>query len=113
MNFNALSNVAFGDQDSLGEMLFENNLQHHLFRDTFLDQGVSVPAFPLGDVDIDNLDDWLLAHQNEHQAFAGLLELNNPINLLDVDWNQSEEFYDWLASHLFAHQQVAASLGLT
>jgi hypothetical protein len=70
-------------------------------------------VFPLIDIDIDNIDDWLLAHQVEHQAYAGLLGLNNPFNLLDVDVNKEEDWYDWVASHLYIHQQIVASLNLT
>ena len=112
MNMATLSIVKFGDKDSLGEMLFENGLQHKLFWDTFADSGILQPAYPLIDADLDNLDDWLLAHQVEHQAFATLLNLNNPFNLLDVDFNNEEDFYDWIASHLYIHQQIAAGLGL-
>jgi hypothetical protein len=113
MDMETLSIVKFGDKDSLGEFLFENGLQHKLFQQTFMGQGIPVPVYPLIDANIDNLDDWLQAHQVEHQAFAGYLGLNNPFNLLDVDWNKEEEFYDWLASHLYIHEQIAASLGLT
>ena len=112
MNMESLSIVKFGDVDSLGEFLFENGVQHHLFRDTFFDQGISVPAYPITDANTDNLDDWLLAHQVEHQSFAGLLALNNPFNMLDVDFNNENDFYDWLASHLYIHQQIVAALGL-
>ena len=108
-----LSIVKFGDVDSLAEFAFENGLQHRLFQETFMDQGISVPVFPLIDINIDNIDDWLLAHQVEHQAFAGLLGLNNPFNLLDVDVNKEEDWYDWVASHLYIHQQIVASLNLT
>jgi hypothetical protein len=72
-----------------------------------------VPIFPLTDAETSNLDDWLLAHQVEHQAFSSLLELNNPFNMLDVDFNNESDFYDWLASHLYIHQQIAASLNLS
>ena len=60
-----------------------------------------------------NAVDWLLAHQGEHQSFAGLLGLSNPFNMLDVDWNKQDDFYDWLANHLYIHQQIASALGLT
>jgi hypothetical protein len=33
--------------------------------------------------------------------------------MLDVDFNNESDFYDWLASHLYTHEQIAASLGLT
>jgi len=32
---------------------------------------------------------------------------------LDVDFNNEESFYDWLSTHLYIHQQIASSLGLT
>lgn len=113
MNFDALSMVKFGDKESLGIFAFENGLQHQLFRDTFLDQGIPVPSFPLIDINTANIDDWLLAHQVEHQAFAGQLGLENPFNMLDVDFNNETSFYDWLANHLYIHQQIAATLGLS
>lgn len=113
MNFEALAMVKYGDKDSLGEFLFENGLQHKLFQETFMDSGFSVPIFPIVDANIDNLDDWLQAHQVEHQAFASYLGLNNPFNLLDTDWNVEEDFYDWLATHQYIHEQIAQSLNLT
>ena len=104
--------VEFGNNESLGEFLFENGLQHRLFQQVFMDSGISVPVYPIIDAQTENLDDWLLAHQVEHQAFASLLGLNNPFNMLDVDFNNESDFYDWLASHLYIHQQIVASLGL-
>jgi len=112
MNMSTLSSVEYGNDESLGEFLFENGLQHKLFQETFMDAGISVPVYPIMDAQTDNLDDWLLAHQVEHQAFAGLLGLNNPFNMLDVDFNNESDFYDWLASHLYIHEQIAAFLGL-
>ena len=112
MDMDALSYVKFGDRESLGIFLFENGTQHKLFQETFMDRGISMPVYPITDADINNLDDWLQAHQVEHQAFASLLGLNNPFNLLDSDWNREEDFYDWLASHQYIHEQIVASLGL-
>jgi hypothetical protein len=113
MNMETLSIVKFGDVDSLGEFLFENGTQHKLFQQTLQRQGVNVPIFPITDADTNNLDDWLLAHQVEHQAFAKILNLNNPFNMLDVDFNNESDFYDWVASHLYIHQQIAAKLNVT
>lgn len=113
MNMDSLSIVKFGDRDSLGEFLFENGLQHRLFQQTLMDAGQSVPIYPLIDANIDNLDDWLQAHQVEHQYYAGILNLNNPFNLLDTDWNKEDDFYDWVASHLYIHEQIAAALNLS
>lgn len=112
MNMDALSIVKYGDEESLNSFLFENGLQHRLFQETFMDKGIQVPVFPIMEANVANLDDWLLAHQVEHQAFSSLLDLNNPFNMLDVDLNNESDFYDWIASHLYTHQQIAASLGL-
>ena len=112
MNMETLSMVEFGNNESLGEFLFENGLQHKLFQEVFMDSGISVPIYPIIDAETSNLDDWLLAHQVEHQAFASLLGLNNPFNMLDVDFNNESDFYDWLASHQYIHEQIVASLGL-
>ena len=113
MNMDTLSIVKFGDVDSLSDFLFENGVQHHLFREYFLDAGISVPAYPITDANPENLDDWLLAHQDEHQAFASILNLNNPFNMLDVDFTNEDDFYDWIASHLYIHEQIVAVLGIT
>lgn len=113
MDMATLSAVKFGDVDSLALFSFENGLQHRLFTQTLMDQGFEVPVFPIIDINVDNIDDWLLAHQVEHQAYAGILGLNNPFNMLDVDVNREEDFYDWIATHLYVHQQIAASLNLT
>jgi hypothetical protein len=112
MNMTNLSSVEYGNDESLSEFLFENGLQHKLFQETFMDAGITVPVYPLTDAVTSNLDDWLLAHQVEHQAYAGLLGLNNPFNMLDVDFNKEEDFYDWLASHLYIHEQIVAALGV-
>jgi hypothetical protein len=113
MDFETLSIVKFGDKDSLGEFLFENGTQHILFWNTLTDQGLTYSKYPLIDADTANLDDWLLAHQVEHQAISGYLGLNNPFNMLDVDFNNENDFYDWIASHLYIHEQIASALGLT
>jgi hypothetical protein len=113
MDFDSLSDVKFGDEDSLRGFLFANGLQHQLFRNQFSTLGFQTPSYPLFDVDISNLDDWLQMHQVEHQAFASLLGLDNPFNMQDADWNKEDQFYDWLATHLFIHQQIAANLALS
>ena len=113
MNMNTLSIVKFGDVESLNDFLFENGTQHYLFQQKLMQKGYSVPVFPIIDADPSNLDDWLLAHQVEHQAFASLLGLQNPFNMLDVDFNNESDFYDWVGTHFTIHQEIAGSLGIS
>jgi hypothetical protein len=101
----ALSYVKFGDREGLAEMLFENGLQHRLFHQIITDTGVTYP-------NINNLDDWLFVHNQEHESLASILILDNPFQLLDVDWNVEDDFYDWLGVHLTIHEQIAAALGV-
>ena len=113
MNMQDLNSVEWGDEESLQVFLFENSLQHQLFKSTFQRNGISTPSYNLFDMQIENIDDWLLPHQDEHQAFSSYLGLQNPINLLDMNWNNEEQFYDWISDHYFIHYSIAATLGVT
>lgn len=113
MNFDSLSYVRFGDKDGLETFLFENALQHKVFYETLADNGIEVPQYPLGDADPNNLDDWNFIHNDEHEKLASVLGLDNPIQLLDVDFNVEDDFYDWLSVHQDIHQQIYDALGLT
>jgi len=112
MNMEALSYVKFGDKDGLGEFLFENGVQHQLFYEQLADAGILIQKYPITDADTRNLDDWLYVHNQEHQAIATLLGLDNPFQLLDADWNVEDDFYDWIGVHQTIHQQIAAALGV-
>ena len=108
----ALSYVKFGDKDGLGEFLFENGVQHKLFYEQLADKGILIPQYPLIDADPDNLDDWLFVHNQEHERLASQLNLDNPFQLINADWNVEDDFYDWIGVHLSIHQQIVKVLGL-
>ena len=93
MNMDALSLVRHGDTDSLQAFALENGLQHQLFADTLADLDIRIPKFPIIDINPNDIEDWLLAHQVEHQAISAELGLSNPVNLLDANWNDEESFY--------------------
>ena len=112
MNMNDLNSVEWGDTEGLQVFLLENALQHNLFKTTLSAQNKLTPSFNLFDIQIENIDDWLLPHQDEHQVFASYLNLSNPINLLDMNWNSEDQFYDWLSDHYYIHVNIAKSLGL-
>jgi hypothetical protein len=93
-------------------MIFENAQQHQTFFIQLLDQDIIIPKYPLGDADLDDLDDWLWSHYQEHEALANRLSLENPFDLFDTDWNQEDDFYEWLQGHLSVHQSIINRLGL-
>ena len=112
MNMDDLSYVEFGDVDGLGAMLFENGVQHKLFYEQLADKGILIPQYPLIDADPDNLDDWLFVHNQEHERLASQLNLDNPFQLINADWNVEDDFYDWIGVHLSIHQQIVKVLNL-
>ena len=112
MNMDAISLVRHGYIDGLQGFALENGLQHQLFYDTLADNVVQLPKFPLLDINPNDVEDWLLAHQVEHQAMSAALDLSNPVNLMDANWNDESSFYDWISTHLALHQQIVAALGL-
>jgi len=112
MNMDDLSYVEFGDVDGLGVMLFENGVQHKLFYEQLADKGILIPQYPLIDADPDNLDDWLFVHNQEHERIASQLNLDNPFQLINADWQVENDFYDWIGVHLSIHQQIVKVLGL-
>ena len=109
----ALSYVKFGDKDGLGEMLFENGVQHQLFYEILADQGILIPKYPITDADTRNLDDWLFVHNQEHEALARILNLDNPFQLINADWNVEDDFYDWVGVHQTIHVLIAQQLGVS
>jgi hypothetical protein len=112
MDMDNLSYVEFGDVDGLGVMLFENGVQHKLFYEQLADKGILIPQYPLIDADPDNLDDWLFVHNQEHERLASQLNLDNPFQLINADWQVEDDFYDWIGVHLSIHQQIVKVLGL-
>jgi hypothetical protein len=112
MNMDDLSYVEFGDVDGLGVMLFENGVQHKLFYEQLADKGILIPQYPLIDADPDNLDDWLFVHNQEHERLASQLNLDNPFQLINADWQVEDDFYDWIGVHLSIHEQIVKVLGL-
>jgi len=112
VNQDDLSYVEFGDKEGLGRFAFENYLQHQLFFETLNSKGVQTPFYPIEDIDPSNIDDWLLIHNQMHESLATILNLNNPFQLLDADFNVEDDFYDWLGVHQDIHQQIATALGV-
>jgi hypothetical protein len=107
-----LSYVEFGDVDGLGVMLFENGVQHKLFYEQLADKGILIPQYPIIDADPENLDDWLFVHNQEHERLASQLNLDNPFQLINADWQVENDFYDWIGVHLSIHEQIVKVLGL-
>jgi len=114
MNIDDLASVEYGDMEGFQRFIFANSQQHQLFRDTLAQTyGISVPAYPLDNIDPTDVDAWLLDHDQEHAAINAVIGLDNPADLLDTDWRKEGDFYDWLNNHYLLHAQIISTLGLT
>ena len=114
MNIDDLAAVEYGDIEGFNRFSFENAQQHQLFSDVIArDLSIVIPRYPLTDADPEDVDNWLLAHYQEHQAIGSALNLDISINLLDTDWRKEEDFYDWLNLHYLMHEGIIKTLGLT
>jgi len=109
-NYDDLTSVRFGDVEGLHVFLFENGRQHQVFYEQLADRNILITKYPLYDADPSNLDDWLFVHNDEHQRIASELNLPNPFNLLDSDWNVEDDFYNWMSIHVTMHQQIEEAL---
>ena len=112
INQNYIAYVQFGDVEGLSRLVFENFQQHRLFWQTLNRNNIATPFYPIEEASPDNLDDWLLIHNQMHESLAKILNLANPFQLLDADWNVEDDFYDWIGVHQDIHQQIAQRLGV-
>lgn len=112
MDMNTLSMVEFGNVEALRAFLFENNAQHQFFAQELSARNVSTLMLPILDANPDNLDDWLQLHNQIHERLASILNLDNPFNLIDSDWQVEGDFYDWIGVHATIHQQIVSALGV-
>jgi len=83
-----------------------------LFYEQLADKGILIPQYPIIDADPENLDDWLFVHNQEHERLASQLNLDNPFQLINADWQVENDFYDWIGVHLSIHEQIVKVLGL-
>ena len=96
--------------EGLSRLVCENFQQHRLFWQTLNRNNIATPFYPIEEANPDNLDDWLLIHNQMHESLAKILNLANPFQLLDADWNVEDDFYDWIGVHQDIHQQIAQRL---
>lgn len=73
--------------------------------------GSTVQSFVLDPINLDDLQNWLYQHQWMHQQMDAQLGISG-YNLVDVDWENSDEFAGWIQLNANEHYQIANLLNI-
>lgn len=131
MNIQAQSLMDFGDKAALLDFMLVHRLVHLQIDDYLVQQGkgsMPNPALDSGDVaeiwyrlmvspnslvaeNLRPLTDWLELHGNLHQAEYAALNLGQAPELVNVDFRNKEQFYDWMYVHAAVHDTLNQATG--
>jgi hypothetical protein len=68
-------------------------------------------TYQLSPVDPDNLGVWLYQHQIMHNQINLVLGTSG-YNLLSLDWQDPDQFQEWINENADEHQRICAALGI-
>lgn len=123
------SGMAFGDAMGLREFSLAHRLAHAENADAIVAQfGVAVAGFDMGDERVmaewallmggqietptEGMRDWLTLHSLVHEAEYSAVGFGIATNLIDVNFADRGQFYDWMQAHQQSHDQVSSALGI-
>lgn len=91
---------------------FNNMAEHVKIAEGLLSQfGVYVPYFILDPLPLNDMGSWLAQHQNLHNIMTQYLG-SNLNDLTIVNFNDPEEFSEWIWLHAQSHYEAATTLRL-
>ena len=137
MNLQIQSDMAYGDEEALGDFLLVHRLVHLacdavitaatnasmpnsvLDNDRARQQWTELMRFgvdPRGYAEVPSseaLQDWLYWHDNLHKAEYAFLNLGLAPDLTDVRFNDPRQFYDWMFLHSSVHDTLSKATGVS
>jgi len=131
--FDLASTMRFADSDGLREFSLAHRFAHQQIAGAISSAySVAVPGFDVGDERAHKawelvmlkpkeippqaqelIKDWLLLHQNLHQAEYDALGLGPAYDFSTVDFADANAFQNWMLQHQQAHDIEADALGIT
>lgn len=122
MDIDLQSQMNFGDEESLRDLFLVHRFVHDQYSAQIVAQGgLPTPTAGLsseialadwvvtmkGDSPglMPALGDWLQLHQNLHQAEFQAVNTGFLPDLVDVDFSDQQQFYDWMELHRALHKQ--------
>jgi hypothetical protein len=109
----ALSNLLNSptDGNSLDVWTFHNADSHAAIISAILAvKGIQLTQYLLDPVDEDDMNNWLLRHQQSHTDFTSVLGIGSN-DLSSVDWKNDSERDAWIGLHFREHYDAYAALG--
>ena len=130
MNIGLQSQMLFGDEQSLRDFFLVHRMVHDAYSKAIIAKGG--PVMPTGGLsnefalkewgalmrgaDIGKaavLRDWLELHQNLHHAAYAAVGFGLLPDLVDTDFAQEDQFYDWMFGHEAIHALIGQAVGVT
>jgi hypothetical protein len=111
MNLASIADAKMSDAEQARQLFDANFLLHETINNQLLSLGIVLPHFPLW-VDESADQDWLEAHNREHQSWSAALNIGEIPSLDTVDFKDDVMANDWIQRHLQHHSIVASALGL-
>jgi hypothetical protein len=102
------------DEDSFVDFLGVNELSHQTINEFMQRKGLKPTILPLNSdprVNQQWLQDHWVQHQNEFLLLG--LGIDNLPDLSVVDFNDEEQYLDWMQQHASVHDYVNSVLGIT
>lgn len=72
---------------------------------------LALAQYQLSPINTDDFGMWLYQHQTMHSQINQVLGLTG-YNLLDLDWEDPEQFQDWLNQNADEHIRICSALGI-
>lgn len=91
---------------------FRNGLDHRQWIEMAYESNVPLNDYPIFDVTEENLEDWLLIHNEMHKSIANYLNLGITPDLTVLDLEDDGSRVQWVDSHSQLHIRVNQVLGL-
>lgn len=130
MNISLQSQMLFGDEQSLRDLFLVHRMAHDAYAKAIIGKGG--PPMPTGGLSNEFalrewgslmrgedagsaaiLRDWLELHQNLHQAEYAAVGFGLLPDLVNVDFSQEGQFYDWMFGHTEIHNIIGQAVGVT
>jgi hypothetical protein len=107
-----LNTPDMGNLPSVFEWSFSNQAQHlAIVQQSFVKFNQQLTLYPLDPFPVGNVTGWLQLHQQAHNDFASVLNIEN-FDLSSVDFRNKDQLDAWVRLHFDMHQQAAQILGL-
>ena len=100
------------DDDSWRSWAFNHAANHYdMLQAVLVQKQQNLAQYSLDPMDPNNLGYWLYQHQEMHNQVNAVLKTSG-YDLLALDWDDPDQFSEWLLLNGSEHQRICAALGI-